>query len=111
MSEILWSDDWSKKEKCILYCVYRDKGRKNRGIFNSKKTKAGIRIASVSVSIMRDVYDSRIYVLYRYTDWRTGGGGIARKKGKFKKLLFGIIQSYFFESRFILNLTRVLVVE
>jgi len=40
-----------------------------------------------------------------------GGRGIARKKGKFKKLLFGIIQSYFFESRFILNLTRVLVVE
>jgi len=65
------------------------------------------------------MYTTRVYIIYIYiysycigipTDRQTEGGGIARKKGKFKKLLFGIIQSYFFESRFILNLTRVLVV-
>lgn len=73
----------------------RDK-RENQWIFNLKKTKARMR-ASVSVSIMLAMYKIRIYIYI----------GIACEKGKFKKLLFWIIQSYFFESRFILNLTHV----
>jgi len=93
-----------KKKMHLILCVSYDKEKKNRGIFNSKKTKAGILLAaSVSVSIMRDIY---IRLAYIYIQIDTDGQrevGLRAKKESLKSSYSGLFSHI--SSRVVLYLT------